>query len=560
MRHLHLLLVLSYALALPAAEEASKTDGNPNGTLIMTLHGSFPLRPAGLLFGPGDKSLHDATMELREALLAPEKHLVLDLSNSFDPGLAAAEELAAVLRNRPVGKKVSCLVDGLNNAALVVTAACDEVVMAEAGVLMIGGLAANVDFYADALAKIGVRFHAVTSGPAKTAPEPLTRSTPSDAARNEIGHQVRALDQVLIADCLRGSFDSNALAVARARAPQVARVAVETRLADKAAEPGEWLKRQALPIRHFKKSGKSRDLDSLPGMVAAITELINGEQDTKHPQAVAVVELEGDILDGEGGVPGYAITGTDIAALFDRLAGDQHIVAVVVRVNSPGGSASASDRIHFAIRRCAARKPVVALFDAYAASGGYYLGCAAQEVLVHRGTITGSIGVFGLMPDLSQTRKLLGINRHQVLTGPRAGLYDLEGFSAEKEAAMRQVIDAVDQRFQSLVAERRKLSPEAVKNLAGGKVYTGEEAITLGLADRIGDLPSAVARARELAKHPNPLPLERFPKSGGLAAKLGLTSTLATEVGLPHDLLRWITLARLGKPLVLCWAPIALVK
>jgi protease-4 len=340
----------------------------------------------------------------------------------------------------------------------------------------------------------------------------------------------------------------------------VTATAVETGLVDKVAEAGEWLKRQPGPVRHYKKKGKNRDLDSFAGIMAAVSELLNGAPETKHARAVAVVELEGSILDGSGGVPGYAITGRDTAALFDRLADDTRIVAVVVRVNSPGGSAGASDRIHFAIRRCAARKPVVALFDQYAASGGYYLGCAAHEILVHRGTITGSIGVFSLIPDIAETRRMLGINRFQITTGPRAALFDLEGFGPEKEAAMRQVIEAVDKRFQGLVAERRKLDPDKVKELAGGRVFTGEEAVTLGLADGIGDLPGAVARARELAKEPQPLPLERFPKANGLAAKLGLGSVLASQAGMPVELLQWMELARAGKPLVLCWAPVMSVR
>lgn len=558
LRHLIPAMILSCALLPPplAAEEAEAVAGSATGTLIMTLQGSFPLRSPGSLFMDQDRTLHDATMELREAVQAPERRLVLDLSSGFAPGLAAAEELAAVLRARPADKRVACLIDGIEDAGMVVAAACDEVVVAEAGVLAVDGIAGGMSYYADALAKLGIRFHAVTSGPAKTAPEPFTRSTPSEAAKTELEHQVRALDRVLMAACQRPGVNEALLTTARAQAPQTAQVAVSVRLADKAVEPGAWLRSQPGPVRHQKRKDKGRDIDSLASLMTVIGELFNGQAETKHPKAVAVVELEGDILDGDGGVPGYAITGHDTAKLFDRLADDQRIVAVVVRVNSPGGSAGASDRIHFAIRRCVARKPVVALFDGVSASGGYYLGCAAQEIHVHRGTITGSIGVFGMMPDLAGTRQLLGINRHQFVTGPRAGMYDLDGFGPEKEAGLRQVIEAVDKRFQGLVAERRKLDAAKVHELAGGRVFTGEEAVKLGLADRIGDLPGAVARARELARQPEPLPLERYPKPSGLAAKLGLSSTLAAQVGLPPELVRMITLARLGRPLVMCWAPV----
>jgi protease-4 len=555
------LLAAACFITTPAAEP-KKAEPSSDGTLVVDLDGKFPLRPTGgLLFGGHDQSLFDATMALREALQAPEKRVVLDLTYGFNPGLAAAEELAAVLRaykatnTGAAAKKISCLVDGLDDAAMVVARACDEVVVAEAGLIEVKGLAGGVDYYADALAKIGVKFHAVTSGPAKTAPEPLTRATPSDAAKAELQHLIKRLDQTLTADLTSDHFSAAELTTARARSPQTAAIAVETGLAARSAEPGAWLRNLPAPVRKYKPHEREHDFDSLPGLMAALSELINGEPETKHPQAVAVVELEGDILDGDGGVPGMAITGTDTAALFDRLAEDRRIVAVVVRVNSPGGSADASDRIHFAIRRCVARKPVVALFDGVAASGGYYFGCAAQEILVHRGTITGSIGVFALVPDLAETKRLLGINHFSITTGPRANLFDLDGFSPEKEAALGQIISAVDKRFQGLVAERRKLPPEVVKELAGGRVFTGEEAIERGLADKLGDLPSAVQRARELAHKPDPLPLERYPKAGGLAARLGLTSTLALEqAGLTAAPLRWAAQARTGKPLVLCWS------
>jgi protease-4 len=293
-------------------------------------------------------------------------------------------------------------------------------------------------------------------------------------------------------------------------------------------------------------------------MMAFWKTLTEGESRPRYPQMVAIVELEGMIVDGDSSTPGYTIGGTDTAQLFDRLAGDSQVVAVVVRVDSGGGSADASDRIHFALRRLAAVKPVVALFDSVAASGGYYLGCAAREIMVHRGTITGSIGVFAVVPDLEGTRDLLGIHRYSIVTGPRAELFSTGAFTAEKEAALRQVIVTVDGRFQSLVAARRKLSAAKVAELAGGRVFSGDEAVALGLADRLGTLPDAVARARELAGIKTPLPLERFPHSGGLAARLGLTGSslgsLPAGFRLPAELQLWLRLAAAGQPLILAWA------
>jgi protease-4 len=233
---------------------------------------------------------------------------------------------------------------------------------------------------------------------------------------------------------------------------------------------------------------------------------------------------------------------------------------VVVRINSGGGSAGASDRIHHAVRRLAAAKPVVALYDAVCASGGYYIGCAAQEIMVHRGTITGSIGVFAMVPDLHGARARLGIYRHTVASGPRSGLFSTDAFTQEKEAAFRQVVLDVDQRFQALVAERRKIDLKKMADLAGGRVFSGDEAVANGLADRLGDLPAAVARARELAGISDPLPLERLPEAGGLAAKLGLGGVSggvlpAVFAGLPAEVRLWLTLAQQGRVQVMAWHP-----
>jgi protease-4 len=557
MRHTVLIALLPFLLG--AWLQAGDAPAAPGGTLIMQLSGSYPLRPASFMLEERETSLHDITMRLRQALGEPERRLVLDLSEGFSPTLVAAEEMAAVLRGKPAGKHVVCLLDNAQDNTLVVAAACDEVVMSEAGLLMVHGLAASTDYYADALAKVGVHFHAVTSGPAKSAPEQLTRNGPSEMAIQEHERLIHGLDRVLLDECVRGGLDNAGLQATRAHSPQTSTQAIADKLVNTAVEPGAWLREQPAPMRYFKNDKEAPDFSSLAGMMAFWKTVTDGPDRPHYPQSVAIVELEGMIVDGDSSTPGYTICGTDTASLFDRLAADEQVVAVVVRVNSGGGSADASDRIHFAIRRCAAVKPVVALFDGVAASGGYYLGCAAREILVHRGTITGSIGVFAVVPDLEGTRDLLGIHRHTIATGPRADLFSTGAFTPEKESALRVVIASVDARFQGLVAERRKLTPDKVAALAGGRVYSGDEAIALGLADRLGTLPSAVARARELAGIKTMLPLERYPKGGSLAARLGLTGAsvadgLSAALALPVDLRHWLDLARSGQPLILAWA------
>ena len=240
--------------------------------------------------------------------------------------------------------------------------------------------------------------------------------------------------------------------------------------------------------------------------------------------------------------------------MLEDIAEDDRLQTVVLRIDSPGGDAGASDRIHHAVRRLAEKKPVVALFDSVAASGGYYIGCAADEIQVHRATITGSIGVFALVPDASGALGMLGIHRHGVTTGPRADLMSLTApFTPEREAGLRQVVADVDERFQSLVADRRKIDKTKMPGLAGGRVYTGEQAVGNGLADAFGTLASAVASARKRAKIDETLPLERYPKDKGLFGRLGFGGV---QVLLPAEAAHLQRLATAKRLHVMAWATV----
>ena len=168
------------------------------------------------------------------------------------------------------------------------------------------------------------------------------------------------------------------------------------------------------------------------------------------------------------------------------------------------------------MRRLDAHKPVIALMDGAAASGGYYIACGARMILTHRSTITGSIGVFAVMPDLEGTREMLGVNRVTFKRGDRSDMMTTGAMTEQKEAALKELIEVIDNRFQSIVADRRGLAKEAVAALADGKVYLGDEALELGLADDVGDLVSAAIAARTEAGH-EPLPLLFYPQPGGLA-------------------------------------------
>ncbi len=549
--------------ATTAADSGDAQDSKPHeGTVILTLSGSLHLRPQPEMFGGHELSLHEATIALRKALRGPAKRIVLDLSEGYNGSLAGAEELAAVISSEPRdGRTVACLLDGVTDNALVLAAVCDETVLASAGLLDVDGIAAESFYFKDALAKLGVSFNAVASGEHKTAHEPFTANAPSAAGAQEFSELIHGLDRVLLDLSQRDggprALTREMIVAARAKAPQTPDLARELKLVDATADPGAWLAKQPGPITHAGDIPKpTGGAGGMAGFMQMWTKLMQGDQGMKYAKAVAVIELAGEITGGGDSRPGQTIAPGDTSEMIDELATNDRIKAVVLRIDSPGGDAGGSDRIHQAVRRLAAKKPVVALFDGVAASGGYYIGCAADEIQVHRATITGSIGVFALVPNVSGTLDLLGIHRHSVSTGPRAEMMSLTApFTDERRAALQQVVSDVDQRFQGLVATRRKIDPAKMPGLAGGRVYLGEQAIANGLADSFGTLTTAVAAARKRAGIGEMLPLEMYPRAQGLLSRLGLggVETLVPYV-LGTEAAHLQRLARLRGVQIMTWS------
>jgi protease-4 len=180
---------------------------------------------------------------------------------------------------------------------------------------------------------------------------------------------------------------------------------------------------------------------------------------------------------------------------------DGHIAAVVLHVESPGGSSLASDLIWREVRRLRERKPVVVLMGEQAASGGYYVSAAANHIIARPTTMTGSIGIWGGKFVFSKLYDRLELGREEITRGAMAGLYsELETFSDEEREQLRQELGETYERFKQVVAEGRGMTEEEVEEIARGRVWTGEQAVDIGLADELSDFDGALAVAKELAK------------------------------------------------------------
>ncbi len=246
----------------------------------------------------------------------------------------------------------------------------------------------------------------------------------------------------------------------------------------------------------------------------------------KHLSApeVALVYAQGSIVDGEGG--GNEIHGNTLAAQLRELRLDDKVKAVVVRVNSPGGSALASDVIWREMELLKAEKPVVVSMGSYAASGGYYISAPADVIVADRMTLTGSIGVFGMFPyTLDALKNKLGITVDGVKTNSSAGMGSTGPLTATERASIMRGVDRVYATFTGLVAEGRNLPLDKVLDIAGGRVWSGEEALGIGLIDAYGGLKAAVALAADKADLGEEYRLvEKIETPSGIAAILSSLS------------------------------------
>ena len=217
---------------------------------------------------------------------------------------------------------------------------------------------------------------------------------------------------------------------------------------------------------------------------------------------IAVLHLEGPIVHGAeaSGGAGQRIDADRVVPVLDALRESPSTRAVVLYVNSPGGSALASDLIARAVRRLGENKPVLALFGDVSASGGYYLSAPASEIIAREGTITGSIGVVGGKVTIGPALGRLGVHHERISAGPDSGLFDpLTPLSEAQRARFRVMLGRTYDRFLRIVSAGRKRPIEAVRAVAEGRVWTGRQALERGLVDHIGGLDLALSRARVMA-------------------------------------------------------------
>lgn len=503
--------------------------------------------------------LHRLVERIDKAATDGRVKAVLLVIESPDLGRARIDELrTAISRVREAGKPIAAhLVSGAA-AAYLVASACDTVTIAPAATLEITGVRAEMTFFKAMLDRLGVDAEILQVGDFKGAAEPLTRTSMSPQVRAQYERFVGdlfeqliervAADRTLSAERVRELVDAGVFTAEAARAAGlVDAVGYEDEAV--AALAGRIRSDEPKLARDYAQRKVDDDFSGIGGLVK-LMELLSGQGQVAAAgkgKRIAIVHVTGEIREGRGRddllAGGAAGSDSVIAAIRDAEK-DDTVAAIVLRIDSPGGSALASDLIWREAERCG--KPVVASLSDTAASGGYYIAVAADRIVAAPGTLTGSIGVVGGKVAVGDALERVGVHTDVVSRGRNAGWLSMTApFQAHEREAFLRTMEEVYRLFTSKVAAGRKLEIDRVKQLAEGRVFTGRMAHEAGLVDRLGTLDDAIQEARKLAGIPNDETTERLmlPKPKGLFEDL---FGMARPLPIPTASLRMLVLARIG--------------
>ena len=418
---------------------------------------------------------------------------------SIDTPASAHAIREALLDFKKSGKWIIAYGDSYTQTAYYICSVADKVYLNPQGMVDWHGMAANPYFLKDLLAKFGVKYQLCKVGKYKSAPEMMTADKMSEPNREQVTAYMTGIWNVMlkeVAASRKVSVDSlNAYAdrfVALADQPDLVKMKLVDKLIYTDEVKGE--------IKKLLKIDADDDINQL-----SLSDMINVKGKKEKGEKIAVYYAYGEIVDSETGSLAdqeHNIVANTVCKDLEKLANDDDVKAVVLRVNSPGGSAYASEQIWHAVTNLKAKKPIVVSMGGYAASGGYYISCAANYIYSEPTTITGSIGIFGMFPDFSGllTEKL-GVKFDEVKTNKHAAFGTIaRPFNEEELSLLDQYIGRGYELFRKRVADGRKLSVDAVEEIAQGRVWLGNDALGIKLVDAIGSLDDAVKKAAQLAK------------------------------------------------------------
>jgi protease-4 len=508
-----LVLVIGVVLIWAALRRGEPTIRD-NSVLTLRVAGELPDYtpddPFKRIFGGPDQSLTGLISQFKKAKVDKRiKAILLDV-NMSGVGWGKAEEIRdAITDFRSSGKPVYAFVEfGLNKEYYIATA-CDKIIVPPPGELFINGLAADVMFFRGSLDKLGIYPDIYQIGKYKSAGDMFTQKKMTDAHREYIN------------ELLTDLFDRyvNAIAQARHKTPDEVKALIDNAPygALKAKEAGlvdDVLYKDDVE-KQFKKLLGYKDTDQFVAVRGVDYRDVEPESlGLNKGEKIAVIYATGEIGSGSSrNTPsGDQSIGSDtVAKALNDAAADKSLKAIVLRVDSPGGSGLASDIIWHAVEAANQKKPVVVSMSDVAASGGYYISASAAKIIAQPSTITGSIGVVAGKPVLRGFYDWLGISNEYVLRGKNAGMFrETEKFSDDERAKFEDWIKTTYyQDFVPKVAKGRNKDAQYIDSVGQGRVWTGGQAKERGLVDDFGGLDKAIEVAKQLAKIPADKGVER---------------------------------------------------
>ncbi len=509
-----LLICIIGGVLIWAAIRGGEPTIRDNSVLTLRITGELPDYtpddPFKKFFGGPDQSLTGLVSQFKKAKVDKRiKAILLDV-NMSGVGWGKAEEIRdAITDFRSSGKPVYAFIEfGLNKEYYIATA-CDKIIVPPPGELFINGLAADVMFFRGSLDKLGIYPDIYQIGKYKSAGDMFTQKKMTDAHREYINEMLTDL------------FDRyvNTIAQARKKSPEEVRAII-----DNAPYSGAQAKQAGLIDDVLYKDDVEKQLKTLLGykdtdQFVAVRGVDYRDVEPESlglnkGEKIAVIYASGEIGSGssQNSPSGDQSIGSDtVAKALNEAAADKSLKAIVLRVDSPGGSGLASDIIWHAVEAANQKKPVVVSMSDVAASGGYYISASAAKIIAQPSTITGSIGVVAGKPVMRGFYDWLGISNEYVLRGKNAGMFRAtEKFSDDERAKFEEWIKTTYyQDFVPKVAKGRQKDPQYIDSVGQGRVWTGGQAKERGLVDDFGGLDKAIEVAKQLAKIPADKGVER---------------------------------------------------
>lgn len=516
--------------------EPAATQVTPHSVMMLQLKGSLTERsqedPLAFLLGDTYQGygLNDVLAAIRKAKEHPDIEGIYIQAGYLNAGFASLEEIRnALLDFKESGKSIVTYADTYTQGLYYLSSVADKVLLNPKGMIEWKGLAASPVFYKELLEKVGVEMQVFKVGTYKSAVEPYIATEMSDANREQVSMYIHSIWQHMVKQ----------VAEARQQTPQRLNEAADEMLMFQPAEKcltyglaDALVYKDEVEDLLKQQCGLNEDDEVNYLSLEAMKHLQNAQPKDKSGQIVAVYYASGQIVDYAVESPLTAgnepmIVANKVIADLKKLQKNDDVKAVVLRINSPGGSAYASEQIWHAVSQLKREKPVIVSMGDYAASGGYYMACNADTIVAQPTTLTGSIGIYGMFPNTQKLTEKLGVHFDGVKTNRYADFGSFgRGLNEGEKGLMQRYVNEGYDLFLTRCANGRLMTKEAVDKVAQGRVWTGADALERGLVDVLGGLDTAIGIAARKAQVES-YTLQAFPKqSGFLEALLEMDPTV----------------------------------